>query len=77
MRGKGQQTIAQGDSFHMEMPGGGGLGSPLRRDPARVAADVHAGLVSREAALRDYGVVLRDDDSVDVEATTRRRTQPA
>jgi N-methylhydantoinase B len=77
MRGKGQQTIAQGDSFHMEMPGGGGLGSPLRRDPARVAVDVHAGLVSRQAALRDYGVVLRDDDSVDVEATTRRRTQPA
>ena len=77
MRGKGQQTIDQGDRFHMEMPGGGGLGHPYRRAAEKVAADVHAGLVSRESALRDYGVVLRDDDSVDVDATTARRTQPA
>ena len=77
MRGKGQQTIDQGDRFHMEMPGGGGLGHPYRRVPEKVAADVHAGLVSRESALRDYGVVLRDDDSVDIAATTARRAQPA
>lgn len=77
MRGKGQQTIAQGDSFHMEMPGGGGLGHPFRRDPQRVADDVHSGLVSRESALRDYGVVLLDDGTADLAATKSRRARAA
>jgi N-methylhydantoinase B len=77
LRGKGQQTIPQGDSFFMEMPGGGGLGNPLRRDPQSVSADVHSGLVSRLAAERDYGVILRDDDTVDVPATQARRKQAA
>lgn len=77
LRGKGQQTIQPGERFIMEMPGGGGLGHPFRRDPARVAADVHFGLVSREAALRDYGVVLRADGSVDGAATEQQRGQAA
>ncbi len=77
LRGKGQQTIPQGDSFFMEMPGGGGLGNPLRRDPQRVSADVHSGLVSRVAAERDYGVILHDDDTVDITATEARRKQAA
>ncbi|RZL90752.1 MAG: hydantoinase B/oxoprolinase family protein, partial [Variovorax sp.] len=73
LRGKGQQTIQPGERFIMEMPGGGGLGHPFKRDPARVAADVTFGLVSREAALRDYGVVLRADGSVDAPATDKQR----
>lgn len=77
LRGKGQQTLQQGESFFMEMPGGGGLGHPFRRDPLRVAADVHLGLVSRTAAERDYGVLLNDDDTVDVAATQARRATVA
>ena len=73
LRGKGQQTIQQGESFVMEMPGGGGLGDPHRRDADRVAADVRFGLVSREAALRDYGVALHPDGTVDPAATAARR----
>ena len=38
------------------MPGGGGMGSPRGRDPDAVRRDVRLGYVSREAALRDYGV---------------------
>jgi N-methylhydantoinase B len=57
----------------IEMPGGGGLGDPRRRDPARVVEDVRLGLVSREAAAAAYGVVLRDDLTLDVEATARAR----
>ena len=53
--------------------GGGGFGDPLERDPERVAVDVLDGYVTREGAARDYGVVLRDDLSVDEEATRRRR----
>ena len=41
------------------MPGGGGFGNPLDRDPARVAADVAAGYVSTTGARADYGVVLK------------------
>jgi N-methylhydantoinase B len=55
------------------MPGGGGLGDPLRRDPKRVAQDVRLGMVSAEAAIADYGVVLREDGSVDEDATKMKR----
>ena len=75
LRGKGQQTIQAGESFIMEMPGGGGLGNPLHRDPARVAADLHAGLVTRAAAERDYGLVLNADGMPDLAATAARRLQ--
>jgi N-methylhydantoinase B len=38
------------------MAGGGGYGDPKTRDPAEVMRDVKAGLVSRESAVRDYGL---------------------
>ncbi len=53
--------------------GGGGYGDPLEREPARVVADVDYGYVSREAAAEVYGVVLRQDGSVDEDATRKRR----
>jgi N-methylhydantoinase B len=55
--------------------GGGGWGDPLERDPAVVRADVLEELVSREAALAHYGVVLRDDLTLDQAATRDRRGQ--
>ncbi|MDY7104556.1 MAG: hydantoinase B/oxoprolinase family protein [Actinomycetota bacterium] len=55
-------------------PGGGGWGDPLERDPAAVARDVADGVVSTEAAARDYGVVLAADGTgVDEPATTAHR----
>ena len=59
--------------------GGGGWGEPLQRDPARVQADVVEELVSREAAREQYGVVLREDLSVDEPATRalRDKLRPA
>jgi len=77
LRGKGQQTIQQGETFVMEMPGGGGLGDPLRRDPDRVVEDVRFGLVSAESALRDYGVVLTADGSLNAAGTSARREKKA
>jgi N-methylhydantoinase B len=73
LKSKGQQTIAKHESVIIEMPGGGGLGNPLDRAPARVAEDVHLGMVSRTAAASDYGVILRDDHTVDHDATTAAR----
>jgi N-methylhydantoinase B len=74
--GKGQHIIPPGESFVIEMPGGGGLGDPFTRDPALVAADVCAGLVSRACAERDYGVVLSPEGAPDLLATERRRAAP-
>lgn len=73
LRAKGRQTVPAGDRLIMEMPGGGGYGDPLRRDPERVRDDVRNGLVSAEAARRDYGVVLGPDGAVDGEATRQAR----
>jgi len=53
--------------------GGGGWGDPIERDPAVVRSDVLEELVSREAALEHYGVVLRDDLTLDETATQQRR----
>lgn len=73
LKSKGRQTIAKHETVLIEMPGGGGLGNPLDRDPAAVAEDVHLGMVSLAAAVKDYGVVLRADNSIDIEATTAAR----
>jgi N-methylhydantoinase B len=70
---KGRQTVPPRDSIRLELPGGGGFGDPHQRDAAQVAADVADGLITREAAERDYGVGLRADGSVDHSATARLR----
>ena len=54
--------------------GGGGYGDPLDREPARVAADVLAGLVSAATAEELYGVRLRDG-APDADATNQLRDQ--
>jgi len=54
--------------------GGGGWGEPLERGPESVRRDVLEEFVSKEAAEEIYGVVLREDLSVD-EAATRALRQ--
>jgi N-methylhydantoinase B len=76
LRSKGFQVVPAGDRLIVEMPGGGGYGEPLGRDPERVADDVRNGLVSREAAARDYGVAVREDHCVDEDETARLRAKP-
>jgi len=70
---KGRQTVPPRDSIRLELPGGGGFGDPHERDAAQVAADVADGLITREAAERDYGVAIHTDGSVDRGATARLR----
>jgi N-methylhydantoinase B len=75
-------TLEPGDVLHIHSPGGGGRGDPLEREAGRVALDVARGYVSTAAALRQYGVVLGADGTVDDAATeaaraARRPTQPA
>ena len=74
LRTKGFQVIPDGDRLMLHLPGGGGMGDPALRDPALVADDLRAGLVSPEAAARDYKVSVRTDGSVDAAATAGLRT---
>ncbi|MFO1055541.1 MAG: hydantoinase B/oxoprolinase family protein [Dongiaceae bacterium] len=57
--------------------GGGGYGSPLERDPARVKHDLDEGWISRERAERVYGLALAPDGGIDVEGTAVRRAAMA
>jgi N-methylhydantoinase B len=50
--------LKAGDVFRLDTPGGGGLGDPMKRDAAKVLADVVAGYVSPESAADGYGVAL-------------------
>jgi len=57
-----------------ETPGGGGWGDPFAREIAAVVRDVRDGVVSVDAAARDYGVVIAADGrSADEAATAARR----
>lgn len=65
--------LAQGRRVRLETPGGGGWGSPLRREPAAVARDVRLGYVSCEAARTLYGVAVTPDGRLDDDATRTLR----
>lgn len=75
---KFNRTMHQGEALTIILPGGGGHGDPLERDPELVLHDVCLGKVSYEAARTDYGVALTADGSfVDVEETVRLRREKA
>ncbi len=67
--------INRGQKVRLETPGGGGFGDPTTREPGRVVRDVRLGYISRDAARRDYQVVLHGDGSLDAEATTKARAR--
>jgi N-methylhydantoinase B len=69
--------LKPGDAYTLLAGGGGGFGSPLLRDPQRVAEDVRQGYVSLEVARRDYGVALDAGGLVDASETERLRARAA
>jgi N-methylhydantoinase B len=69
IRSKGRQTIPGGDFIRLELPGGGGFGDPVSRDPDQVALDVADGLITAETARAAYRVALGSDGHVDRAAT--------
>ena len=73
LRTKGYQIIPDGDRLVLELPGGGGMGPPISRDPGLVAQDVQDGLVSIENARTIYRVALASDGSVDPTKTAALR----
>ena len=67
-------VVRRGEVLRLETGGGGGWGHPFDREPKRVLTDVLGGYVSREAADRDYGVILDvEGEAIDIAATKARR----
>lgn len=48
-------TLRRGDVLRLEVPGSGGMHAPATRDPRALALDIADGIVTPEAAMRDYG----------------------
>lgn len=69
-------SVNAADTVTFLSPGGGGFGDPFRRDPQAVRRDVRLGFVSRDAASRDYGVVVTGRGEIDETATERLRAVP-
>jgi N-methylhydantoinase B len=64
-----------GDTVTLMSAGGGGYGDPFERPITAVLADLRGGFIDAEAALQDYGVVLRDG-VLDAAATEALRAAP-
>jgi N-methylhydantoinase B len=69
-----QVAVTAGDTLVFRTAGAGGWGDPLERDPELVLRDVLLDLVTPEAALRDYGVVV-DGAALDAAATEAERAR--
>jgi len=66
--------LGSNDAFYLRWNGGGGVGDPLSRPLADVAADIATRTVSEEAAEALYGVVFQNGKP-DESATRARREQ--
>ena len=75
--GNSSLRLDRGDVVEVHTSGGGGFGDPLEREPARVAADIRAGLLSPRRAESDYAVVVNREGIVDREATEAQRAKRA
>jgi N-methylhydantoinase B len=84
LRLPGENDFRSMDAPHYPVPvnaevivrtgGGGGWGNPLERDATLVRSDVVEEFITRGAAEEHYGVVIRDDLTLDQAATEQRRS---
>ena len=71
---KSHYVLRSGQRVTLKLPGGGGYGDPLSRDPLRVLEDLRQGYVTVAAAEKEYGVVIDAENMIiDDEATAARR----
>lgn len=69
----GHVVLHEGETILSYSCGGGGYGSPARRDPGKVLHDVKEGWISRERARKVYGVAITDSNDIDDVATRELR----
>ena len=65
--------LPAGTLLRLRTTGGGGWGDPFEREPELVPQDVLRGSVSPESAERDYGVVVRAGEIVELRRPPRER----
>lgn len=66
-------SVSAGDVLVFRTAGAGGCGDPMTRNAEAVRHDVAAGVVSIDAAARDYGVVIDAQGQIDRAATKALR----
>jgi N-methylhydantoinase B len=59
LNAKALKDLEQGEIVHINLPGGGGYGDPLKRDIEKVRWDVVENYITAEEAERRYGVAVR------------------
>jgi N-methylhydantoinase B len=72
---KGKVVIPSGDRLSLHLPGGGGYGDPLTRDPLAVVRDVEEELITSDEAYQLYGVVIDQDGRCNDTATQKYRAE--
>lgn len=70
-----ETDMGASDVYYTHWQGGGGYGDPLRRDADKVARDLASFLISPAAASDIYGVTVKADGALDVDATEKRRDE--
>ena len=71
------EHIKPGETVTNMNPGGGGYGNPHERPVEKVVWDVRNGLVSIEGAKKDYGVVIADPETLEVDTAATARLRSA
>lgn len=74
-KSKGVDQLKAGDMLSISLPGSGGFGVPVERDPEAVCRDLINGKISDESARQNYKVVFDQDMKVDVLATKSLRAR--
>ena len=59
LNAKALKDLKNGEIVHVNLPGGGGYGDPMKRDVEKVRWDVVEGYITAEEAERKYGVAVR------------------
>ncbi|KZE95876.1 hypothetical protein AVP43_02234 [Geobacillus stearothermophilus] len=68
------KPLKKGSKVVVKTGGGGGFGHPFEREVSRVLEDVIDGYIDRQAALEQYGVVIKSEGlEVDEQATVNYR----
>ncbi len=76
LKSKKSCRLPQDTIVTLEMPGGGGFGPPMQREPMQVLNDVRNGYVSPTSARKDYGVVIDTERwEINESATKKLRSQ--
>lgn len=65
LNAKALKDLKEGETVHVNLPGGGGYGDPLKRDVEKVRWDVVEAYISPAEAERRYGVAVRYTGNAD------------